>query len=298
MTTSTSPRGVANRISHVLNQVLGPERFPVAVDAVALEFSRQWFPAEPIANVQGEDLDGFEGMLTRHPSGTKWLILYNNGSPSEGWQHFTIAHELGHYLLHRQGRSKFSCSADDIATGHDPGEILETEADEFAATLLMPLDDFRRQVADQTVSFDLLSRCAERYGVSLTAATLRWLDIAPGRAVLVVSRGVHMLWAKASTAAFKSGLYFTTRQHTIALPPEALAHPDQAWSGEQIRRVPARVWFEREPEDMVLTEMTRVAGSYDQTLTLLHLPAAERVWRESEDKEEGWDLGPRTGTHL
>lgn len=58
MTVSTSPRGMANRISHVLNQVLGSERFPVAVDEVALEFSRQWFPAEPVAKVQGEDLEG------------------------------------------------------------------------------------------------------------------------------------------------------------------------------------------------------------------------------------------------
>jgi hypothetical protein len=132
--------------------------------------------------------------------------------------------------------------------------------------------------------------------VSLTAATLRWLEVAPGRAVLVVSRGATMLWAKSSTAAFKSGLYFATRQRTIALPPEALAHPDQVWSGEQTRRVPARVWFEREPEDMVLTEMTRVAGSYDQTLTLLHLPAAERVWREPEDEDEGgWEPGRRKG---
>jgi hypothetical protein len=286
---------MANRISHVLNQVLGAERFPVAADEVALEFSRQWFPAEPIAKVQGEDLEGFEGMLTRHPSGTKWLVLYNSGARSAGRQRFTIAHELGHYLLHRRRQVTFRCTADDIATGHDPGETLETEADAFAATLLMPLDDFRRQVADQPVSFDLLSRCAERYGVSLTAATLRWLDVAPGRAVLVVSHGATMLWAKASTAAFKSGLYFTTRQHTIALPPEALAHPDQAWSGEQIRRVPARVWFEREPEDMVLTEMTRVAGSYDQTLTLLHLPAAERVWREPADDHDGWEPGRRMG---
>lgn len=49
------------------------------------------------------------------------------------------------------------------------------------------------------------------------------------------------------------------------------------WSGEQTRRVPARLWFEHEAEDMDLTENTRVAESYDQTLTLLYLPAAECV---------------------
>jgi hypothetical protein len=41
--------------------------------------------------------------------------------------------------------------------------------------------------------------------------------------------------------------------------------------------------------------MTKVAGSYDQTLTLLWLPKAERVWREPADEEDGWEPGRRKG---
>ena len=41
--------------------------------------------------------------------------------------------------------------------------------------------------------------------------------------------------------------------------------------------------------------MTKVAGGYDQTLTLLHLPAAERVWREPGDEDDGWEPGRRMG---
>ena len=78
------------------------------------------------------------------------------------------------------------------------------------------------------------------------------------------------------------------------MPIEALAHPARAWTGEQTRRVPARVWLGREPEEMVLAEMTRVARSYEQTLTLLHLPAAERVWQRQDDEDEGgWMPGKR-----
>ncbi len=54
--------------------------------------------------------------------------------------------------------------------------------------------------------------------------------------------------------------------------------------------------FEREPGDMVLTEMTRTAGSYVQTPTLLHLPPTGRIWREREDEGEGgWEPGKRMG---
>lgn len=47
---------------------------------------------------------------------------------------------------------------------------------------------------------------------------------------------------------------------------------------------------------MGLTEMTKAAGSYDQTLTLLWLPKAERVWGEpTDDDEGGWEPGRRKG---
>jgi hypothetical protein len=160
----------------------------------------------------------------------------------------------------------------------------------------MPLDDFRQQVADQPIDFDLLSRCAERYGVSLTAAALRWLDVAQGRVVLIVSREGSMLWAKSNRAAFRSGAFFATRQRTIELPETALALGDQVWLGDQTQQVSARRWFAREPEGMVLTEMDRVAGAYDQTLTLLVMPPAERVRREpADDDEEGWEPGRQLG---
>lgn len=108
-------------------------------------------------------------------------------------------------------------------------------------------------------------------------------------------RGKHAL-RKGEHAAFESGVYFPTRQQRVPLPPKALAHPDQVWSGEQSRRLPARVWFEREPEATILTEMIRTANSYDQTLTLLHLPGAERVWRELENADDGWEPGRRMGS--
>ncbi|EXC07939.1 hypothetical protein J533_3752 [Acinetobacter baumannii 4749] len=48
---------------------------------------------------------------------------------------------------------------------------IETEANKFSSYLLMPIDDFRRQI-DQTQLIQSLSLCALRYGVSLTAALL------------------------------------------------------------------------------------------------------------------------------
>ncbi|GLR26043.1 ImmA/IrrE family metallo-endopeptidase [Limnobacter litoralis] len=278
----------ANRISKMLNAVLGTERFPVKVDELALEYSHQCFADSPIDKVQGEDLDDFDGMLAANKSRSKWLILYNSATASEGRKRFTIAHEFGHYLLHRHQQDRFECGGDDIETGDNNGRDIEAESDSFASTLLMPLDDFRRQVDGQPISFDLLGHCAERYGVSLTAAALRWTEIAPKRAVLVASRDDHMLWAKSNEAALRSGAYFATRKNTIELPRQALAHSYNGWDAGDQQTGRAQSWFPREPASMPVTEMTRVAGQYDYTLTLLLMPDAEwqRPRHEDEEAEE------------
>ena len=284
MSEPLQPMAQANRISALLNTVLGTERFPVKVDEVALEYSQQCFPTSPVGKVDGQDLNGFEGMLKANKARTKWLILYNCAVSSEGRKRFTIAHEFGHYLLHRHRQSEFQCGDEDIESGDGNGKDVEGGADKFASTLLMPLDDFRRQVDGQPVTFDLLGHCADRYGVSLTAAALRWTEIAEHRAVLVASRDDHMLWAKSNEAAFKSGAVYATRKKTIRLPLGALAHSHNCSGAAQAQSTKASVWFPREPAYVPLSEMTMVAANYDYTLTLLLMPDAE--WRAPQHDEE------------
>lgn len=284
MTERKQPMAEANRISFVLNATLGVNRFPVKVDEVALEYSRQCFADSPVDKVQGEDLDGLEGMLAANRARSKWLIVYNSAVRSEGRKRFTIAHEFGHYILHRHDQDRFECGDSDIEMSDGSGRDIESEADNFASTLLMPLDDFRRQVDGQPVGFDLLGHCADRYGVSLTAAALRWIEIAPKRAVLVASRDDHMLWAKSNKAAFQAGAYFATRRNTIELPGDALAHSNNGQVGNQRQTTRAQLWFPREPASMPVNEMIKVADQYDYTLTLLLLPEAE--WQEVRHDEE------------
>ena len=286
MTERKHPMAEANRISSMLNTVLGAERFPVKVDEVALEYSQQCFAGSPVGKVQGEDLDGMDGMLAANKARSKWLIVFNSAVRSEGRKRFTIAHEFGHYILHRHIQDLFECCDGDIETGDGNKRDIESEADKFASTLLMPLDDFRKQVDGLPVSFDLLGHCAERYGVSLTAAALRWTEIAEKRAILLASRDDHLLWSKSNQAAFKSGAYFATRKNTIELPQDALAHSNNNWDvGTHMHSTRAQTWFSREPASMPLTEMTRVASQYDYTLTLLLMPDAEWQRPQHDDGE-------------
>jgi hypothetical protein len=143
----------------MLNTVMGSDRFPLAVEDLALGYSAQIFPGEPDHHDVGESLPGFDGALMRVPR-KGWAIIYNNAVSSPGRVNFTKAHELGHYLLRRaHNPAGIYCSTDDVTGGPASLKLIEREADKVAADLLMPLDDFRRQIpANEASAHDLSKR--------------------------------------------------------------------------------------------------------------------------------------------
>lgn len=274
-----TPSRAAHRLTHVLNAVSdahGVPRFPIDVDGLAREAHRLFGWDDAITDVQAAKISGFEGALFPDETHERWLLLYNDGIRSPGRIRFTQAHELGHYLLHRMTHGAFQCTEDSVmgATGT---AAIETEADSFAAQLLMPLDDFRVHVPG-AADFDMLVDCAERYGVSLTAATLRWIDYTQASAVLIVHRDGYMRWAKSSAAALKAGAYFATRKQVIEVPASPIATRADAGNVMSGTEVPARLWFPHAPRDASVIEMKVVADTYDWIMTLLVLPRHLSVW--------------------
>lgn len=102
MTLPTAPRAWAALLTKILRQAV-PEasRFPVDVRALALDYTRQVFPKDPICEAQGIEMEGCDGALLPIP-GRGWGILYNEGITSPGRINFTLGHEFGHYLVHRE----------------------------------------------------------------------------------------------------------------------------------------------------------------------------------------------------
>jgi hypothetical protein len=152
--------------ANVLSKAWGRDRFPIDVKLIAQDISSR--QPDPIAHIQGGDIGDMEGMLLKREKA--WYLLYNDQVQSSGRINFTIAHELGHYLLHRKEADAFQCSTQDLLNWDSTARQREADADKFAAKLLMPLDDYRKQVESVKVDIDLFGACAGRYGVSLIAA--------------------------------------------------------------------------------------------------------------------------------
>lgn len=280
----TAPKA-AYRLTRILNTVAdaqGVPRFPIDVKALALEAARIFNFDDPISRVEAANIERFEGALIPDDARSKWMLLYNNDLSSSGRIRFTQAHELGHYLIHRMRAESFRCSQDDLLGGPEGGRAIESEADCFAATLLMPLDDFRAQTM-AAPDFEFLGHCADRYGVSLTAATLRWLEYTDHSAVLVVHRDGFMRWAKSSEAAFKNGAFFKTRQSVIEVPAACVGLDPIVQHDRKGRTVRASIWFPNAHVDAELVEMKIMADQYDWTMSLLLLPRGLSVWVDRGD---------------
>jgi Zn-dependent peptidase ImmA (M78 family) len=93
------------------------------------------------------------------------VILFRDGA-SEVRQRFTIAHELGHLLLHSNGAKEDAVYFRDKSYAR--GEPLEVAANRFAANLLMPYTILAPMI-DAGVSAEEM---AKRFNVSLAA--LKW----------------------------------------------------------------------------------------------------------------------------
>ena len=215
-----------------------------------------------------------------------WGILYNTNIGSPGRTNFTLGHEFGHYLLHRLSYPEgFNCSSKDMVRWDLRYRQVEQEANVFASFLLMPLDDFRRQLSPSAMpDLDALGGCAGRYDVSLTAATLKWLSYTQRRAVLVVSRDGFVLWAWSSREAFRSGAFFKTSN----APPRPLPAASLAARGPGGGKCAVTthfeegVWFQGEP----CTEVALFSDRYDFTISLLQLGTAP-TWKHTNGDRGG-----------
>lgn len=281
-----SPTRWAIDLSIVLNAIPDFQRFPVNVTEVAKEISRLKFPDDPITLIKGRDLPGFEGAMKRAPEGKiGWGIFYNSGIRSKGRINFTLAHEFGHYLIHRvEHPNGFMCSTEDMAKWDSEYSQLEAEANEFASNFLMPLDDFRSQIDPKAFpELEALSECAARYEVSLMAGILRWLSYTHRRAMMVVSRDGFVLWARSSEAALKSGIYFKTRDRPpIELPNASLACQRNAIDGYSASvEHDGKVWFTQPCREQAI-----FSDHYDFVISLLYFDDASFVRHKEEPDEE------------
>ncbi len=147
-----------------------------------------------IVRSRGAGLDSAVARLVR--MGDSAVIRISDRIDNLGAQRFSIAHELGHFVLGHQESPVPLCEAITLPSRH--ATSLEAEANAFAAELLMPESLVRRRCEVSPVSLEIPRAIATEYRVSLLAAGRRFVELTSERCALVFASGGAIRWAARS----------------------------------------------------------------------------------------------------
>ena len=239
-----------------------------------------------------DKLDGaFSGCLLRH--GETFGILYSTAIQNDGFQRFTIGHELGHYRLTHQHEVIFANGVHHSASDFTSDMWFEREADHFSSELLIPKPLFERYRRGCPLGLQGIKHLAETFQTSLTATAIQFSKLTPDPAAVILSERNKIVCVFPSDSLSKlPGVRFGLRARDPL--PDSLTRS----FNKDVRKVKSAAetngttalsaWFTDADSDVELTEEIIGLGSYSRTLTVL--------WTEvvpDPDDEDTPSLDPR-----
>jgi Zn-dependent peptidase ImmA (M78 family) len=242
--------------------------------------------------VQEVDAEGFDGTLVRAREGRKGIIGIKRSIRENTRKRFTIAHEIGHFLLPGHGTVETICESAEVENWRKGLSFAELEANDFAVELLLPTSFVRDSLRLKDPSFDSIRQVASEFETSLTATTCRLVALTEVPCVVLWSEGKRVKWYKRSGS-------FPFHLPVEALPTEgssaySLMHGAPA-TGSFVEVAPDS-WMDRRDADNVFQvfEHSLRFDNYDAVLTLLTFRLRSLLEEESESTLE--ELNPEEFT--
>ncbi|SDO58025.1 protein of unknown function [Paenibacillus sp. yr247] len=166
-----SVRSAEKRAEQILSE-FGIVRPPINLESIAKELK---------VHIQYESFDGeLSGILIRNEELGEYIIGVNK-EHADNRKRFTIAHEIGHFLLHEGNETyidtsiRYNFRDSDSSQGTNMDEM---EANAFAASLLMPEDMIEEYIKNHHGYIDYnddkeIKKMAETFQVSVQALMIR-----------------------------------------------------------------------------------------------------------------------------
>jgi Zn-dependent peptidase ImmA (M78 family) len=228
------------------------------------------------------------------------LIVVNKTIREPGRKRFAAAHELGHFVLHKSQVPIRVCTEESFLNWYSKSDF-EAESNGFAAELLMPTDLFHNSIKRQQPSFRIIESLCEEYQTTLTATSIRFVELGGEACALVASQNAKVKWICKSR-----NFPFRIISKNDQLDPVSCAG-DYFRTGAKISEpetVAADAWLEdKNPAgNYSLFEDLRTFESYGMALSLLWLNenkgaseqrSGQRGISESEDPEHFTPDGKR-----
>ena len=219
--------------------------------------------------------ESYDGALLRIRDAQRCCIVINSRIREESRKRFTLAHEIGHFVLPGQQEVSAPCKQQRIENWDADLYRPELEANRFAAEILMPRGLIAEFVQSEP-SLESIRSIAQLCGTSLTASAVRLITLTPHRAAVVWSQNQKILWSKLSEAFVRWMRKGEVRENTFAaqcyrkqsVPDQLAPVPASAWLHEKGLREGAQIW-----------EQSVGLNRYEAVLSLLVIiEAVEKSW--------------------
>jgi Zn-dependent peptidase ImmA (M78 family) len=192
-------------------------------------------------------------------------ITISNAEKYEPRVRFSIAHELGHFFLHKTQKACFSCSTQDMSQWEH--HSIEVEANAFAANILMPEQIFRKYLLNKTPSVDLVLTTSNDFSTSLTATLIRYVECSFEPLALIYLKDGVISWSKCN----KDFTYFLKRAgspvHEHSYATDCFQKRKSGIEG----KVPAYAWLDdyKVDVDSMIHEMAFYSPTLNAAQSLL-----------------------------
>lgn len=269
-------------------------------EQVAIEHGQTALHVDPFAIAKAHDIlieakpeasGGVSGMLLRH--GDNFGIIYATHISNEGFQRFSIAHELGHYFLDGHVDQILADTGAHVSkAGFTSSDPIEMEADSFASGLLMPAKLFRKAMTETATGMTAIEKLSTECKTSLTATAIRYAELCSDAVAVVVSSNDQVDLCVLSEA-MKSLPGLDWLRKGTPLPSGTLAssfwqEPKRiAAADKDTDEVAISAWLGG-TKSVPAIEETVGLGGYDKVLTVLSCPDLidDRFEDQYDDEEE------------
>lgn len=234
---------------------------------------------------------GVSGMLLK--SGNNFGILYATHIKSEGFQRFSVGHELGHYFLSGHPEAVLKNGVHESRAGFLSQDAYELEADRFSVGLLMPQKLFvpaMNKAGEGVAAIESLSAMCK---TSLTATAIRFVQCTREPAALIVSTNGYVDYCFMSNSLKEyEGIDWLRKRAALAREVPTFQFNQDSKNVEQSAKLQAtsdlQDWFGG-TRSIEVSEDVIGLGDYGKTLTLLYnidLPDEDDL--DDEDAEASW----------
>lgn len=146
--------------------------------------------------IRDVDSSNFEGALVRTPDGSKGIIAVKRNIREAGRRKFTVAHEIGHFVIPNHGLAECYCKSAMIESWKkDVIRVQEYEANRFASELLLPARVLYSMINPASLTLSKVKHIAEQFSTSLTATAVKCVEVAEERCAVVFMVGGVIKWA-------------------------------------------------------------------------------------------------------